>query len=221
MPARTGSNSYLADGTPLPEETVGYVSNIAPNLGESTGFSGPLAVFAGGAASAAAPAVEAASLPVTVATGPCDPDAAFDPDHPCTPSASYGAAPAEAERVVTASSVYAPPPVVAQPVYSPVAPQRRPMVQLASLSTAQAGSWAIQVGAFLSLNAARAAAAGARRAAPDLLAAAAVDAPPTTPFGGAILYRARLAALTPEIATQACARLSVSGTPCMTVPPGH
>ncbi len=214
-------DSYLADGTPLPEETVGYVSSIAPNLGESTAFSGPLAVFAGGGVSAGPSVAESASLPVTVASGPCDPDAAFDPDHPCTPAASFGAAPAEPERVVTASSIYVPAPEPARPVYSP-APRRRPLVQLASLSVApDVGSWAIQVGAFLSPSAARAAAADARRVAPDLLAAAAIDAPPTTPFGGAVLYRARLAALTPETAAQACARLSARGNACMTVPPGR
>jgi len=63
--------------------------------------------------------------------------------------------------------------------------------------------------------------ADARRAAPDLLSAAAVEAPPTTPFGGALLYRARLASLTPETASLACARLSTRGTACMTVPPGR
>jgi D-alanyl-D-alanine carboxypeptidase len=213
-------DSYLAGGTPLPEETVGYVSAIAPNLGESTAFSGPLAVFGGGSAPAESPGAESTSSPVMVASGSCDPDAAFDPDHPCTPAASVEAAPTEAEPVVTASSIYVPPSVPAQPVYG-LAPQRRPMVQLASLSAAPAGSWAIQVGAFLSPSAARAAAVDARRDAPDLLAAASIAAPPTTPFGGAVLYRARLAALTPETAAEACARLSARGNACMTVPPGR
>jgi len=36
-----------------------------------------------------------------------------------------------------------------------------------------------------------------------------------------LLYRARLASLTPETASLACARLSTRGTACMTVPPGR
>ncbi|HJS85388.1 MAG TPA: lytic transglycosylase domain-containing protein, partial [Acetobacteraceae bacterium] len=165
-------DSYLADGTPLPEETVGYVSSIAPNLGESTALSGPLAVFAGGTITAERPAAEPVRPAVVLAaSGPCDPDAAYDPDRPCTSSASFDAAPMEPEQVATASSIYVPPPAPARPIYSPP-PRRRSMVQLASLGAPPAGSWAIQVGAFLSPNAARAAAADARRAAPDLLAAA-------------------------------------------------
>ncbi|MBV9117721.1 MAG: transglycosylase SLT domain-containing protein [Acetobacteraceae bacterium] len=211
-------DSYLSDGTPLPEETVGYVSSIAPNLGDASRFTGPLSVFAGGA-SAAPPVAEPTSPPVVLASSACDPDAAYDPDRPCAPSASAGAAPPEPQPVATASSIYVPPPASAEPVYSPP-PRRRPMVQLASLDAPATGGWAIQVGAFLSPNAARAAAADARRAASYLLAAAPIDTPPTTPFGGAVLYRARLAALTPQTAAQACARLSAHGAACITVPPG-
>jgi hypothetical protein len=67
---------------------------------------------------------------------------------------------------------------------------------------------------------ARAAAAGARYAMPGILGAANVELPPTTPFGGIVLYRARLGALSAEVATQACARLRAQGEVCMTVPPG-
>ncbi len=247
-------DSYMADGTPLPEETVGYLSSIAPRLGEGTTLSGPLAVYAGNAGSVAPttapyyPAPASLSPPVVLAggSGACDPDAAFDPDRPCTQAAS---APAPA---ITASAIYAPQPAptyvppqaptfaaatsyAAPPAYAAVpppvysrAPQLRPPLQLASLDAvsvtnnpAYPSGWAIQVGAFLSPAAARAAASDARRGAPDLLAAAGVDAPPTTPFGGAVLYRARLVALAPEAAVRACARLSAQGAACMTVPPGH
>ncbi len=224
-------DSYLADGTPLPEETVGYLSNIAPRLGGGTALSGPLAVYAGDAGSAAPapymPPAGPVSPPILLASapsGPCDPDAAFDPDRPCTqpaPQAEYVPMPAP---VVTASAVYSPPPAsgVLPPVVLSPAPRSRSMVQLASLDAAPpAGSWAIQVGAFLSPIAARAAAVAARRTVPDLLSTAAIAAPPTSPFGGAVLYRARLAALTPETAAQACARLSAQGTACITVPAGH
>jgi D-alanyl-D-alanine carboxypeptidase len=212
-------DSYLANGTPLPEETVGYLSAIAPYLGEGTGFSGPLAVFASNTAPVGPPAAPA-SPPIAGQVGACDPDAAFDPDHPCTSAASVGTVPVEAEPVVTTSSLYVPPPADARPAYRP-AQTRRPMVQLASLDSAATGNWAIQVGAFLSPTAARTAAAEARRVVPDLLGAASIAAPPTTPFGGAVLYRARLAALSPETAAQACARLSARGNPCMAVPPGR
>ena len=259
-------DSYLANGTPLPDETVGYLSNIAPRLGTSTALSGPLAVYAGtpgygttpyAPVSSAPPPVVLANAspgscdpdaaydptracaplppapspyapvapvrPVVVASAPagsCDPDAAYDPRHPCAPLPQ---APAPAP-IVTASSVYVPPPPAApQPpvVFSP-APRSRPAVQLASLSVGRpTGSWGIQVGAFLDPAVARAAAAGARRAAPELLSQAAIDLPPTAPFGGAVLYRARLDALTPEAAAQACARLTAGGTACLTVPPGR
>ena len=253
-------DSYLANGTPLPDETVGYLANIAPRLGASTALSGPLAVYAGTAGYGATPYAPA-QPPVVFASaspGSCDPDAAYDPSRACAPlprtpspyapvapvrpvvlaSASAGSCDPDAAYdpgrpcaplpqapapVVTASSVYVPPPPAApRPVVFSPAPRSRPPVQLASLSVGRpTGSWGIQVGAFLNPEAARLAAADARRAAPDLLSAAAVEAPPTTPFGGALLYRARLASLTPETASLACARLSTRGTACMTVPPGR
>jgi len=43
-------NAYLADGTPLPDETVNYVASIAPNLGTKMAMTGPLAMFAGNTA---------------------------------------------------------------------------------------------------------------------------------------------------------------------------
>ena len=254
-------DSYLTNGTPLPDETVGYLSNIAPRLGASTALSGPLAVYAGTAGYGATPYAPA-QPPVVLANaspGSCDPDAAYDPSRACAPlprapspyapvapvrpvvlaSASAGSCDPDAAfdpgrpcaplpqapaPVVTASSVYVPPPPAAPrpPVVFSPAPRSRPQVQLASLSVGRpTGSWGIQVGAFLDPTAARAAAAGARRAAPDLLSEAAIDLPPTAPFGGAVLYRARLDALTPEAAARACARLTAGGTACLTVPPGH
>jgi hypothetical protein len=68
---------YLSGGTPLPEETVSYVASIAPRLGPGTPFSGPLAVYAGGATVRYA----AARTP-----SGCDPDAAYDPGRPCAPA---------------------------------------------------------------------------------------------------------------------------------------
>jgi D-alanyl-D-alanine carboxypeptidase len=140
------------------------------------------------------------------------------------PQPAYAAQPTYAAPTYAPQPSYAPPPTraVLPPVVLGPAPRSRPVLQLASLDLASPrGGWAIQVGAFLSPTAARAAAADARRAAPDLLSRAAVDVPPTAPFGGAVLFRARLASLTPDTAARACARLSAQGSACMTVPPGR
>jgi outer membrane scaffolding protein for murein synthesis (MipA/OmpV family) len=101
------------------------------------------------------------------------------------------------------------------------APATAPAVELASLSTHADGNWSIQVGAFMSPGAARSAAAEAQQTFPELLSGAAIAAPPTTPFGGAVLYRARLVALSAESAAAACQRLSARGAACMAIPPGR
>jgi D-alanyl-D-alanine carboxypeptidase len=68
---------YLNEGTPLPSETVNYVASIAPRLGAGTPMSGPLAVYGG------------SGQPTLIAARPmpagCDPDAAYNPNGPCTP----------------------------------------------------------------------------------------------------------------------------------------
>jgi D-alanyl-D-alanine carboxypeptidase len=79
-PARV--DDYLATGDPLPGETVSYVNDVAPHLGNATPMTGPLAVYAGNNSPYA-----------TSASGACDPDAAYDPDHPCTPLAPVPQAP--------------------------------------------------------------------------------------------------------------------------------
>jgi D-alanyl-D-alanine carboxypeptidase len=69
---------YLAGRAALPDETVNYVAAITPNLGTDVPRSGPFAVFAS-ARSGRAERPTVASL----AAG-CDPNAAYNPDHPCT-----------------------------------------------------------------------------------------------------------------------------------------
>ena len=71
---------YLSNGAPLPSETVNYVASIAPLLGPETPMSGPLAVYAGGG-----PVAQQFAARPTPAG--CDPDAAYNPDGPCTPLA--------------------------------------------------------------------------------------------------------------------------------------
>ena len=46
-------DAYLADGTPLPDETTNYLASVAPRLGSGVAMTGPLAAFAGGAVAAA------------------------------------------------------------------------------------------------------------------------------------------------------------------------
>ncbi len=68
-------DSYLANGRPLPAETVNYVASIAPHLGSDVPMSGPLAVYG-------SPATRFAARPTPAG---CDPDAAYNPSGPCTP----------------------------------------------------------------------------------------------------------------------------------------
>lgn len=224
-------DAYLDDGTPLPNETVSYLSSVAPELGAGTPMSGPLAVFAGNAGAAGAQPVVLAEA----RTGTCNPDAAYDPARPCAPAP----APAVAPRPVEVAALPAPEPAPYRPpaplpyspprprsvlpplVYSP-APRPAPRVQLASLSSAPLPrGWSIQVGAFESPATAQAAAEHALRALPDLLGAGRVRAPSTTPFGGTVLYRARVVSLSHASAAAACARLTANGRACMAVPPGR
>jgi hypothetical protein len=81
------------------------------------------------------------------------------------------------------------------------------------------GDWAIQVGAFASPDLARTVAEGARAQAPDQLHSAVLALQPTAPFGGKVLYRARLAHLSASAAANACTRLNQRQLPCVVVRP--
>jgi hypothetical protein len=104
----------------------------------------------------------------------------------------------------------------------PQPPDPPPVVQLASAAAPPvSATWAIQVGTYAQPSLARDIALAARSSLPDLLSTARITLPPTTPFGGAPLYRARLAALSEATAVQACARLTQKGLACLVVPPGQ
>ncbi len=285
-PDRTAA--YLAGSQPLPDETVNYVASITPNLGSDVPFSGPLAMYASarsGTRYAAAPSVssfasgcdvnaaydpdhpctpleQAAAAPVEVASagpaaGGCDADAAYDPGRPCTPAPSapveVAAAPPEPmassgggcdpdaaydpgrpcqpmssmpppqPRVMTASAIYQPLPPRPQQrfVLTPPPPPARPMLAVARVPGpgAGGGDWAIQVGAFANPGLARAVAEGARTEAPQDLHTATVALPATTPFGGQVLYRARLVHLSANEASGACSHLNQRQLPCVVVRP--
>jgi D-alanyl-D-alanine carboxypeptidase len=191
-------DQYLTGASPLPDETVNYLAAIAPNLGSDVPLSGPLAEFAQGqspqgqATATVAPPPDVASL----AAG-CDPNAAYDPDHPCAPLELAASAPATPPVVPVSLSALASSP---------------------SALGAFASGWGIQVGAFQSEGLARAVAEGARVEAPDQLGGATV-AVPTAPSGGAPLYRARLLNLSAGAAQAACQRLNQRQLACTVVRP--
>jgi len=158
-------------------------------------------------ASSAAPVRRAPTTGVQLASATnCDPNAAFNPARPC--------------RATTAASTVVLPPARARQasaaVHQPTAPSPRAQP---SRPTEPAGGWAIQVGAFASPGLARTVAEGARAQAPDPLRSAALALQPTAPFGGKVLYRARLAHLSASAASSACARLNHRQLPCVVVPP--
>jgi D-alanyl-D-alanine carboxypeptidase len=191
-----------------------------------------------------------AAAPVTVvasAGGACDQDAAYDPDRPCAPAAtpvatmpaaatSAGgcdpdaaydptrACPQEAAPAAQGVAVAA---VSQTPLYQTAAPAvvisppATSTQQAMAFATPSGGGWAIQVGAFRSPAVAREAATGVHDAIPDLLATAQIELLPTTPFGGAVVYRARLGNLSSAIANAACARLAAAQRPCIVVGPGQ
>ena len=182
-------NQYLSGNTPLPDETVNYLAAIGPNLGGQVPPSGPLVQYAAASATLAAPLRPAPSA-ASFASG-CDPNAAYDPDRPC----------ARLERAATA----------------PAAPPVRTVA--VAMVAAKPGGWGIQVGAFRSEGLARAVAEGARAEAPDQLRSATITLPPTAPFGGSALYRARLINLSPSTAQTACDHLNQRQLPCVVVRP--
>jgi len=184
---------------------------------------------------------------VSNAGSACDPDAAYDPDRPCVPATtSVAAAPAASTTAggCDPDAAYDPTracpqeaspaaqgiPVAAvsqTPLYQPasptvvISPAARSTPQAMASATASGGGWAIQVGAFRSPAVAREAAAGVHDAIPDLLATAQIELLPTTPFGGAVVYRARLGNLSSTTANAACARLAAAQRPCIVVGPGQ
>ena len=230
---------YLAGSSSLPTETVNYVAAITPNLGSSVPLSGPLAMYASNQRSrAVAPTI------ASLAAG-CDPDAAYDPDHPCRPLELAAAAPVRETGVggCDLDAAYDPVhpcrPVARQAVYREATSGCDPDAAYDSgracpggaitqppparvpqpvPSAAMAGDWAIQVGAFSNPDLARAVAESARAQAPVQLGSALVSWPPTS-LGGSVLYRARLINLSANAASDACSYLNQRQLPCIVVQP--
>jgi D-alanyl-D-alanine carboxypeptidase len=165
---------------------------------------------------------EPATAPVQMASaGGCDPDAAYDPSRPCQALPVPQPPPAS---MVTTSAIYQPsmPPPRSFAPPPPPPPRTRQVLAFAPapmpIPTA-GGAWAIQVGAFANQGLARAVAEGARAEAPEDLRTAAVALPATTPFGGSVLYRARLVHLSAREASGACTHLNQRQLPCVVVQP--
>ncbi|MFN4090359.1 MAG: lytic transglycosylase domain-containing protein [Alphaproteobacteria bacterium] len=227
--------SHLYGGRPLPAETRNYLASVAPRLAGSAQATGQLAFYAvpersaddlnrsalayGGAAPSAAEATATAELNRRSL------DAAPAARRPTLlASAAPVSTPAPAARPVSAPAVMAPvasAPVLtasvapSAPIAAPVAaPVAAPASPVRTAATPQSGR-GIQVGAFSSAALARAAAETARAQGGGLLRVAETVVSPVTRGDGAVLYRAWLVGLSPDLAAPACDTLSRQGTACM------
>ncbi len=136
-----------------------------------------------------------------------NPNAAYDPTSPCK-----AAPPAQAAVRVAVSS---PAPYrfagnlsVARAQGAPIRP---------AMAT---GRWAIQVGAFATPEQARRTAESVRSLAPGELGSAQAVLGTTAPFGGQVMYRARLLGLSAQNAAAACRDLRAQAQSCVAVAPG-
>ena len=212
-------DDYVATGRRLPNETVAYVAAIAPQLGTEIAMSGPLSGYAASASTAftpeAAPVRLAAyRMPLRRRRGACiqDPDAAYDPDAPCAQSSP---------QLATSRSGQIQPAPIQSAIYRPPAYSIPFVAQTAEpLSASAFGGWEVQVGAYNSAGQARFATTMARQAAYLQLSGSRILVEPTSRFGGAVLYRARLAGLARSNAGAACTALEHHSIPCMIVAPG-
>ncbi|MCE2564151.1 lytic transglycosylase domain-containing protein [Komagataeibacter sp. FNDCF1] len=226
--------AWRLNGEPLPAETIAYVAAITPGLGadQPTGHAGQPSMGAMMLARTDATEGNTAYVPPAVPTplsrtaDGClrDADAAYDPGAPClmdrdTPhdgagdgmpqTASAGTGPGTARDAVLPDGAV--PATVADMAPSPA------VVQAVRYTVPDAGSWALQVGAF-STNAEARHALDTTRA---LLGVAqqplaAVVMPVAT--GTGVLYRARLLGLGAATASQACQTLHAHAMACLAVP---
>jgi D-alanyl-D-alanine carboxypeptidase len=175
------------------------------------------------------PAAPASGQQIASATGSCDLNMAYDADNPCAPAAVSAPAPVQQLAVQPPAPPAAPPPVASAigqsalyqpPAIIPAGPPQTIASGAVEMALPQAGggTWAIQVGAFSSQELARTVAAGARAELSDELASATISAPATTPFGGLVLYRARLTNLSNKTALDACTQLNQRQLPCVVIP---
>lgn len=165
----------------------------------------------------AQPPVQAAAQVASASEAACDPDAAYDPDHPCAPSPPSATGSQRAQPQPQTPSFAQADSALYQPDLMPAgAPAPITAVAVASSHpAAPIEEWAIQVGAFSTLNLARTVAEGARAQLPVEFHSADIALPATTPFGGLVLYRARLVHLSAYEALAACSALGHRQLPCV------
>lgn len=210
--AAYGQGSTVAQALPVPLGQAAAPLSVVASAG---GACDQDAAYDPGRPCAPA-ATPVATMPAAATTaGGCDPDAAYDPARACPQGAAL-AAQGVPVAAVSRTSLYQP----ASPTVV-ISPPATSAPQAMASATASGGGWAIQVGAFRSPEVAREAATGVHDAIPDLLATAQIELLPTTPFGGAVVYRARLGNLSSVTASAACARLAVAQRPCIVVGPGQ
>jgi D-alanyl-D-alanine carboxypeptidase len=210
--AAYGQDSNVAQAPPVPFGRAPAPLAVVSNAG---GACDQDAAYDPARPCAPGPALVATAPAVATTAGGCDPDAAYDPTRACQQMAAP-AAPGVPVAAVSPTPLYQPAATAA--VISPPATSTS---QAIASATARAGGWAIQVGAFRSPAVARETAAGVHDAIPDLLSTAQIELLPTTPFGGAVVYRARLGNLSSATANAACARLAAAQRPCMVIGPGQ
>ncbi len=138
-----------------------------------------------------------------------DPNAAYDPTAPCR-AAPAATAPTPVRVAMTSPAPYrfAGNLSIARAQGAPIRP---------AMAT---GRWAIQVGAFATPEQARRTAESVRSLAPGELGGAQAVLGRTAPFGGQVMYRARLLGLSAQNAAAACRDLRAQSQSCVPVAPG-
>ncbi|HWK46058.1 MAG TPA: transglycosylase SLT domain-containing protein [Stellaceae bacterium] len=218
---------FMSGARPLPSETVAYMAAVAPRLGPAMS-SGPIAVAQVQPAPAPAAPVMSAAVETVGASdssgtiGGRTLEAVWNT--PAAPPArlpfSVGpsvAAPPVPVQSAPLQSAPTQPVVVAQPIA--VAPVSAPAPVVVA-SSGQAGQWAVQVGAFSSPAQAQARANSARSLAHGALDRAQTAVVTTTRTDGSVLYRARLAGITADAASNACDKLAREQVACIVVAAG-
>ncbi len=192
---RYGSPGFLAAYNAGPDRLDQYLSGTSPLPDETVNYLAAISPHLGSEVPLSGPLVQYASAAPVAAPAPTTASFAAG----CDVNAAYDPDRpcAPLERAATAPA---------------------PVRQVTALVPSSA-SWGVQVGAFRSQGLARAVAEGARAELPDQLRTATLAFPPTTPFGGAALYRARLLNLSASAAQTACARLNERQLPCVVVRP--
>lgn len=246
---------YLNRGRPLPNETVAYVAAISPHLGSSaqpeptatpqtrtTGAEPEAQTVHDAWAQRHYDPVPDASLSAPVASGDCDPNAAYDSSNACPAMPQPLSPPAETSAEMPATSVPEAQSTPLPPLSSslpeqdappdpssegpsavfPATPRPERAFPRTALPEAPAhyGSWSIQVGAFANVGQARFAATMARQAAFSILQATQIVVQPVG-TGHITLWRGRLSGLDHRSALQACHQLARQGMACIPESPGH